>query len=480
MRTIKGIGLLLVGIFALFLAHGVKKQATAESESFLLFLVVPVFGLTTWLARRVIRRSRKHMSPYASELVSRDGRRPILLLRSFQDDDRIIVGNSIWNPFNLLIGRGRSFEEVLAAILNRYGPLIAIGRPGETAPPVGAARMYVPQDHWQAEVLQLIDSSRLVVVQLGNTNGLAWELEQLVRMGKMDKVVIALPPLATDELWLRWQVFSDMLEDKTSMQFSGFPPADALFAYLGSSATFRFLRLPSFSRGFLARTFRNQGRSYSRALELLLRVSATEEADDERRISNAVSTRGAMKPPTVQGDTRCAMKIPSLHTERLILADQSAPIVRRVAATIVDYLLLGLLLMCLGAIMSASRPSGTRTHVTGSGSANDLVGIVEAESESESMANDSVNFTVVGFWMVLLSVSEWLTGYSPGKYLMRIRVVDLFGNRMYLTRALCRNLLKYMLFFVAPLSLLYMQTQKLRQSVHDLLASTVVVETRLN
>jgi hypothetical protein len=78
--------------------------------------------------------------------------------------------------------------------LNDYGPVIAIGRPGEWAPPLGAARKYVTDD-WQGEVLDLINKCQLIVVILGKTNGLAWEIQQLIRLGVLKKLILVIPPV---------------------------------------------------------------------------------------------------------------------------------------------------------------------------------------------------------------------------------------------------------------------------------------------
>ncbi len=42
-----------------------------------------------------------------------------------------------------------TLEEAAEKILNAWGPVIAIGRPGEGLPPAGAAREYVAGDAWQ-------------------------------------------------------------------------------------------------------------------------------------------------------------------------------------------------------------------------------------------------------------------------------------------------------------------------------------------
>jgi hypothetical protein len=40
----------------------------------------------------------------------------------------------------------RTLEDVVEIALRQFGPVVAIGRPGESLPPTGAAREYVRND----------------------------------------------------------------------------------------------------------------------------------------------------------------------------------------------------------------------------------------------------------------------------------------------------------------------------------------------
>ena len=57
----------------------------------------------------------------------------------------------------------------------RVGPVIAIGKPGERLPQLGAARLYVDDDHWRDTIDDLMAESALVVVRAGDTPNLWWE-----------------------------------------------------------------------------------------------------------------------------------------------------------------------------------------------------------------------------------------------------------------------------------------------------------------
>ncbi len=137
-----------------------------------------VFALLAW---RLWRRTQRMEAPDAAEAMAADQRPPILYLRSFADDGAVALeeGKDWFSRAKIAaLVQPTTPEQELAAILSTVGPLIAIGRPGESWPELGAARLYVPDDQWQARVLALMDQAGLVVLRLGNSLGLRWEVEQ--------------------------------------------------------------------------------------------------------------------------------------------------------------------------------------------------------------------------------------------------------------------------------------------------------------
>jgi Flp pilus assembly protein TadD len=148
----------------------------------------------------------------AEKSLSSDTRAPILYLRAFGDD-----GGNSYNPtgmaanilglktagflsnvnpvriIRMVINRpADTAEEQLASFLPGIGPFVAIGKPGEGVPLGGAARLYVPDDQWQAKVLELIDRSQFVVLQPAETSGVWWEVEQMLRRVPGTRVLLTL------------------------------------------------------------------------------------------------------------------------------------------------------------------------------------------------------------------------------------------------------------------------------------------------
>ncbi|MGW5641419.1 hypothetical protein ACWEV3_03890 [Saccharopolyspora sp. NPDC003752] len=150
-----------------------------------LFVLGGLFVL--WAGFLTLRYSRPRAARGATQALLADGRRPVLYLRSFADDDTAAqVDDAV--PLNI-----HSWEEQLVSALTAFGPVIAVGKPGEPLPRLGAARCYLPHDDWQPEVLRLMDLSQLIVLRLGTGEGLWWEVEQARATQPARKLLLLTP-----------------------------------------------------------------------------------------------------------------------------------------------------------------------------------------------------------------------------------------------------------------------------------------------
>jgi hypothetical protein len=130
-----------------------------------------------------------------------DRRPPVLLLRSF-DDDMMAVKDARGSRSTDLHRKGMTFERVVQDHLSPFGPFVAIGRPEEPLSPLGAARDYVPDAVWQDEVQQRIRDAAIVLLIIGTSRGLAWELSRLRDLAQLHKLILLFPP--TDDVVNRW------------------------------------------------------------------------------------------------------------------------------------------------------------------------------------------------------------------------------------------------------------------------------------
>ncbi len=136
-----------------------------------------MFFVTRYSALR-----RKVRALDAQELMSRDERPPVLYLRSFKDD-----------PTTARIVLSTTEEEQLAMVMREIGPFVAIGRPGEELPELGAARIYVADDEWQETITALMRKAQLVVLRIGQTEGFWWEVQRAVQYVQPEHLLFLVP-----------------------------------------------------------------------------------------------------------------------------------------------------------------------------------------------------------------------------------------------------------------------------------------------
>jgi hypothetical protein len=133
------------------------------------------------VARRYYRTGSRHLVLGGAEVVARDERKPILYLRSFAEEQRV-----------------QAEEEALARVMNEAGPFVAIGKPGEELPPLGASRFYARDfesvgTSWQGLITTLLGGATLTFVAPGATPGLGWELSECRRVLSPDRLAILVP-----------------------------------------------------------------------------------------------------------------------------------------------------------------------------------------------------------------------------------------------------------------------------------------------
>lgn len=137
-------------------------------------------------------------------MMKNDSRPFVLFLRSFLNDEIKMKARAangrIWPENWVKI----TFEEVVTDRVWRYGPVLAIGKPGDKLPPLGAARQYEPNETWQQTVEQLMAKASMVVVVVGRTEGVVWEIEKLVMLKLTSKLVLLFPPVPASDLRKCW------------------------------------------------------------------------------------------------------------------------------------------------------------------------------------------------------------------------------------------------------------------------------------
>jgi|CXWL01.1.fsa_nt_gi hypothetical protein len=115
----------------------------------------------------------------------------VVYLRSFRHDRKASTPGAAGGP--LYSFSVATEEEQLLEVLSDVGPAISLGRPGEQLPYLGAHRIYVPDADWQDVILQWVKVARLVVLRVGDSAGVSWELETIPSLVTPERLVLIVP-----------------------------------------------------------------------------------------------------------------------------------------------------------------------------------------------------------------------------------------------------------------------------------------------
>ena len=161
------------------------------------------------VARALWRVGRRLNLRRRNEVILRD-KPPVLLLRSFTDDVAGIPSNML---IARLFRRRKRLEEMIGEQLTTAGPFVAIGRPGERLPQLGASRLYVGDSEWQTVVQSYIARSDLIILIAGKTHWVQWELANVLGQGRIAGLLIVFPRITEADRNERWQNLAPAFRD---------------------------------------------------------------------------------------------------------------------------------------------------------------------------------------------------------------------------------------------------------------------------
>ena len=156
---------------------------------------------------KCLKRGKQMGAESAQALLAEDNRPPVVYLRSFQDDSVAAEGTLSALPVGILggglmggmvaaldlAGGIITEEEQLAEALKDVGPFVAVGKPDEKLPQLGASRMYLQDSEWRDKVRDLMSRASLVVLRAGKTDGLWWEVQTATKIVRPEKIIFLLP-----------------------------------------------------------------------------------------------------------------------------------------------------------------------------------------------------------------------------------------------------------------------------------------------
>lgn len=192
-RRYETLGWVALTIGAAGIGVQVGEATTSDLVIWIIGAVLTVVG--AW----AILRGRQHLAPVLPSLQSLPpGERTVLFLRAFNADAtffRPVAARFYWLR-SVLTGQPttaadlQTEEQQIATAVASFGRMVALGNPSETLPPLGAQRSYADDHTWQAEVLGALDRAELVVLAIGATRNLSWEVQQVVGRNNPTRLVL--------------------------------------------------------------------------------------------------------------------------------------------------------------------------------------------------------------------------------------------------------------------------------------------------
>jgi hypothetical protein len=162
----------------------------------------------------------------AGELLELDHRKPILFLRSFVDDN-ISTRNFSGRVASVILGApvdSIRLEECAVDTVFKLGPVIALNRSGSQTSLLGAAKENISGD-WKEPLLTYLRRSKLVIAIYGTTEGIKWEISEILRQGYGDRLILIVPPKSGIDAWEAVEAFHD-----SSVKRAALAPGERILA----------------------------------------------------------------------------------------------------------------------------------------------------------------------------------------------------------------------------------------------------------
>lgn len=133
--------------------------------------------------------ARSFLEPVGEDILIEDGRAPVLLLRSYSDQQHV---NTAFPQFSFV---DYSLDARLAIHFRALGPFITVGSPEKEELLIGPARLTLSHEEWKQKIRDWMKSAQLIVLMIGITEAVHWELNQLIELRLTHKLVVGFPEL---------------------------------------------------------------------------------------------------------------------------------------------------------------------------------------------------------------------------------------------------------------------------------------------
>lgn len=154
--------------------------------------VVPLGISATFGLRFLARRYTEQVKVLKADEVTQS----VLLLRPFGADwEMDLWARSSQTSWADSGQRLVTFEQFIAdKMRERIGPMVALGSPRDRLPPGGATRVYLDNETWQQQFLDLARHVKVIVMIPGDSSNISVELREIARNGLRPRLAVVTPP----------------------------------------------------------------------------------------------------------------------------------------------------------------------------------------------------------------------------------------------------------------------------------------------
>jgi hypothetical protein len=132
---------------------------------------------------------------------------------------------------------------LIAEVFAEFGPIIGFEEPTEDLPQAGIPSIDLGSEHWKSVFERTVDDSQVVLLTLGATSGLLWELDRIVQIGALNKVALVVPIERDAESYKdRWSAFLEQASCVRGLRLPTTVPSEVYYVTFSPSGRPRFWR----------------------------------------------------------------------------------------------------------------------------------------------------------------------------------------------------------------------------------------------
>ena len=145
-----------------------------------------------WFGSYCKQQSLRLRNPLAEEALASDARPAILFLRGSSEEGGFAVSGS--GQWWLESSMPAALEDVVLGEFRKLGPVIGLSNPSLPNRPSAYHPHDTPSAEWQTRVETLMGGAAVIVIVLGQTKGLRWEIRRIRDLGYLRRALFILPP----------------------------------------------------------------------------------------------------------------------------------------------------------------------------------------------------------------------------------------------------------------------------------------------